>query len=278
MEAHCLVYIGAESSSSPDGVMRQAPRISHAGSMSLIGKRIKILQALLLTFVSLATVRAATVPTTPLRRVISGVQHTAWTPRDGAPAGIMAIEQSVDGALWLGSRQGLYRFDGLHFDRITVVDEDSWSPADIYALHAMPNGDLWIGQFTGGGVILLHEGKVTRYKEGLPPAGVTQFLVHPRGGFWVSTTQGLARFEGGRFHTVGPEMGLPVGQSVTCIFDADGSLIVRTFTPGLFVLHPGSSRFEHVEEKAVDRPAVGHFPSEGSEPHSPDLGRRRAAA
>ncbi|MEK6396942.1 MAG: hypothetical protein V4734_02555, partial [Terriglobus sp.] len=160
----------------------------------------------------------------------------------------MAIEQSVDGALWLGSRQGLYRFDGLHFERITMVDEDPWSPADIYALHAMPNGDLWIGQFTGGGVILLHEGKVTRYKEGLPRAGVTQFLVHPRGGFWASTTQGLARFEGGRFHPIGPEMGLPVGQSVTCIFDADGNLIVRTFTPGLFVLHPGSSRFEHVED------------------------------
>jgi len=96
----------------------------------------------------------------PLR----GLQHSQWTSRDGAPASIMAMEQTPDGVLWLGSRQGLYRFDGLHFARVTAVDESTWSPADIYALKAMPNGDMWIGQFTGGAV-LLHQGKVSRSVE-----------------------------------------------------------------------------------------------------------------
>src|SRR6187402_3114835 len=170
---------------------------------------------------------AAMTPAAPSEGPLEGLQHSQWTSRDGAPASIMAMEQTSDGVLWLGSRQGLYRFDGLHFSRVTVVDESSWSPADIYALKAMPNGDMWIGQFSGGAV-LLHSGKVTRFREGLPKAGVTQFHLDRGGTFWASTTQGLARFDGKMFHPVGADMGLPTGTSVTAALDAAGDLVVRT--------------------------------------------------
>jgi len=43
------------------------------------------------------------------------LQHTSWTERDGAPPTINDISQAPDGSLWLGSSEGLYRFDGFTF-------------------------------------------------------------------------------------------------------------------------------------------------------------------
>src|SRR5271154_1371515 len=43
------------------------------------------------------------------------MDHTAWTAREGAPIGVNDIVSASDGTLWLATRGGLYRFDGLHF-------------------------------------------------------------------------------------------------------------------------------------------------------------------
>lgn len=192
-----------------------------------------------------ATAAQAAESQTPQPHVLQGMQHMNWTGRDGAPASVMAFEQSVDGALWLGSRQGLYRFDGSGFQRIFAVDDGPASPADIYALKPTPNGDLWIGNFVAGVTLLHHDGTVSRFSKGVPRGGVTQFLQAPDGRFWASTTMGLAAFDGHAFHPVGPEMGLPTNMSVTCIVRGDGSLVVRTFVPGYFTLGPNAKRFEH---------------------------------
>ena len=50
-------------------------------------------------------------------RTIAQFAHTAWGPKDGAPSVVTALAQSTDGYLWLGSSDGLYRFDGVVFER-----------------------------------------------------------------------------------------------------------------------------------------------------------------
>lgn len=54
-------------------------------------------------------------------RALSQLRHDRWTADDGAPAQIFSLAQTPDGLLWLGSRQGLYRFDGVRFERITTA-------------------------------------------------------------------------------------------------------------------------------------------------------------
>ena len=56
------------------------------------------------------------------------LQHTSWTEREGAPPAINDISQAPDGALWLGSGEGLYRFDGFTFERVRAIDGDSPAP------------------------------------------------------------------------------------------------------------------------------------------------------
>ncbi len=47
--------------------------------------------------------------------------HERWTPAEGAPAPVYAIAQTPDGYLWLGAGNGLFRFDGVRFEKISGV-------------------------------------------------------------------------------------------------------------------------------------------------------------
>src|SRR5271168_4740646 len=108
-------------------------------------------------------------PADSLNPSLFQLRHTSWTERDGAPPQINDIAQAPDGSLWLGSDEGLYRFDGFTFERVRSIDGDSPAPTSVSCLLAAANGDLWIG--TGlNGAILLRNGEVTRFPkfEGLP--------------------------------------------------------------------------------------------------------------
>src|SRR6185436_17973828 len=49
------------------------------------------------------------------REAIAEFVHTSWTAKDGAPTDVLALAQSTDGYLWLGTTRGLFRFDGVRF-------------------------------------------------------------------------------------------------------------------------------------------------------------------
>ena len=49
-------------------------------------------------------------------RSITQFYYTFWNEKDGAPSQITALAQAEDGYLWIGSEQGLFRFDGVRFE------------------------------------------------------------------------------------------------------------------------------------------------------------------
>lgn len=59
-------------------------------------------------------------------RTIQQYVHTAWGEKEGAPSGILALAQTQDGYLWLGTISGLYRFDGVSFDNLSHDRERSF--------------------------------------------------------------------------------------------------------------------------------------------------------
>src|SRR5262245_12117619 len=96
-------------------------------------------------------------------RTIGQFVHRAWTTEEGAPGPVRAIAQTKDGYLWIGTNHGLYRFDGVKFERYEPR-EGAFPSQHVVCLRALANGDLWIG-FGTGGVSLLRNGITTNYAE-----------------------------------------------------------------------------------------------------------------
>ena len=120
-------------------------------------------------------------------RTIAQFAHTAWGSKDGAPSVVTALAQSTDGYLWLGSPDGLYRFDGVVFEHYQPQTGGPFPAQDVSSLLALPNGDLWIG-FIPGAVSLLRNGNVTNYtvREGVPEGGTHRFAQDREGTIWAT--------------------------------------------------------------------------------------------
>ncbi|HYO84648.1 MAG TPA: two-component regulator propeller domain-containing protein [Bryobacteraceae bacterium] len=67
-----------------------------------------------------------------------------WGPENGfAPGPVYAISQAKDGYLWIGTEQGLLRFDGQGFRRVEDSDPIQ-AVRPVIGLTPDSNGDLWV--------------------------------------------------------------------------------------------------------------------------------------
>lgn len=66
---------------------------------------------------------------------------------------ITAVVQTDDGLLWVGTSNGLNRFDGYRFTQTTSIDEQG-RPFEVSVLYADEDGRLWVGTARG---LLLHD-------------------------------------------------------------------------------------------------------------------------
>ncbi|MEL1264361.1 sensor histidine kinase [Pseudoxanthomonas putridarboris] len=140
------------------------------------------------------------------RLSLEQMHHTRWTAREGAPGDVRALAQDRDGYLWLGSSSGLYRFDGVEFERFQP-DAGQRLPFDsISALLAMPDGGLWIASGNRGDISLLRDGNLSHYSsiDG-PSVRVRSFALDPHGRVWAATLGGLFRLEGSRWQRISPQ-------------------------------------------------------------------------
>jgi len=89
------------------------------------------------------------------------MNHTMWTAREGAPQGVLALAQSPDGILWIGTEGGLFTFDGRSFHAFQQPPGEPDLPAGaVYSLFAARDGTVWVGFYVGGVARIVH-GHVT---------------------------------------------------------------------------------------------------------------------
>jgi signal transduction histidine kinase/ligand-binding sensor domain-containing protein/CheY-like chemotaxis protein len=133
--------------------------------------------------------------------------YDEWTVLAGLPNNtIRALVQTRDGFLWVGTPEGLARFDGLRFtsfDR-TVVPELKNSV--VYGLGEDADGTLWIGT-SANGLATFRDGRFRRldFPPDTPSATVRGFVPDFSGGMLVVTGADVWRFRGEH----GVRLGLP---------------------------------------------------------------------
>lgn len=199
---------------------------------------------------------AAPSPPAPLPARLHGVQglrdlrHAAWTLRDGAPGNIRALAQGADGFLWLGAATGLYRFDGLRFERIEPDTDDPRRSLQVTALLAARDGTIWVG-YDFGGIAAYRDGHLRAANPWPPEGGISSIVETRDGAIWVAAeSRGklvLSRLAHGRWTRWGKAQGLVEGMMGPLLPLADGGLLVAQ-PPALLRLAPGASRFVPVDQ------------------------------
>jgi PAS domain S-box-containing protein len=173
------------------------------------------------------------------------VGHDSWTFQQGAPADVVCLAQTNDGFLWLGSPNGLFRFDGMRFEPFSSPFGDRLLSNNLYSLFAPPSGGLWIG-YTFGGFSFLDKGRVTNYASGI--GSVYGFAQDRDGIVWAGTSTGLWRFDHSTWQNVGVEWNAPAERVMQVGFDSEGILwaLVGGFeaTKDLIYLIPGTGHFK----------------------------------
>ncbi|MBN8738974.1 MAG: hypothetical protein BGP24_10570 [Lysobacterales bacterium 69-70] len=171
-------------------------------------------------------------------------QHSAWSLQDGAPPDIWALAQRSDGYLWLGTGNGLFRFDGISFERYAPPPSQRLANSNVTALYTAADDALWMG-FLPGGISVLRDGRWQHYDAaaGAPATMTTGFAEDRSGALWAAATRdGLRRFDGTRWQPVGADWDFPGHRADAVLTAADGTLWVATDTT-LVYLPPGEHRF-----------------------------------
>ena len=199
--------------------------------------------------------------------------HRAWTTKDGAPADAWAIAQTPDGWLWFGAPTGLYRFDGIQFERVEIEGLDPRRSRAISMLYASDTGALWIG-YVYGGATLLQDGRFTHFgaTEGLGRGTVLWVAEDARGGTWMSTGNGFWRYDGRAWTQVGSNWGFPDSRATALAVDQRGTLWVAS-EHAFYFLEAQSQRFQTTGIRVEGVDTVGLIESpDGRMWHTNDAG------
>ena len=155
-----------------------------------------LLPALLAVLLTLATATAK-----------AGARDSGWLVRtwqtdDGLPDNrIYAVVQSPDGFLWVATRGGLVRFDGLRFEELMPEVSAGVAKREVTAVHFDRRGRAWLG-YKHGEVVCLEGGTLRHYgaKEKLPDRQVNGFAEDAAGTLVAEYSSGsaLLRIEQGK--------------------------------------------------------------------------------
>ncbi|MFI4966101.1 MAG: two-component regulator propeller domain-containing protein [Caulobacterales bacterium] len=146
----------------------------------------------------------------------------------------MVLAGDAPGFLWIGTQNGLARWDGAHF-RTFIADPrrpGSLPDSQIQALHTDPTGRLWIGTISAG--LARYDaghGRFVAYgagPQGLSHVGVTALADAAGGKLWVGTAAGLDLLN-------------PTTRAVTRIGDRGDGLVAARLTSGVTALQPERS-------------------------------------
>lgn len=201
-------------------------------------------------------------------KAITQYGHDVWLEGSGMPqTTVNAILQTRDGYLWLGTQEGLIRFDGVRFSTFNKRNTPALRNNFVVALCEDRDGALWVGTY-GGGLIRIRDGRFESYTKQNGLFSDIVYAIHQdRGGtIWIGTEGGgLNRFRNGTLSSYG---GGPLSRhGISTIEESeDGHLWIGTFGGGLYelngakpVIHTTREGLAHDSVRAVHRGRSGRL-------------------
>lgn len=205
----------------------------------------RLIRAVIIAATLLAQPAAAIAAESPRR--LAHYTHQRWIEGSESPAPVLGLAQGRDGYLWLATGEGLFRFDGISFERIDAVGA-SEPQGSTSAVLVTRNGDVWtnfdaLGRFAvyrGGALRLIEapraENRIIAFAEGLD------------GAVWALTARydgEVFRYHRGTWRLFDARQGLPLDDAFSLLVAADGAVWI-SFSNSVVRLPPGADRFQTV--------------------------------
>ncbi|HTA64914.1 MAG TPA: two-component regulator propeller domain-containing protein [Xanthomonadaceae bacterium] len=145
-----------------------------------------------------------------------------WSIQDGLPQiSVLSITQDRDGYIWVGTQNGLARFDGVRFTSYTRDNEPKLQGIWIRALMLDRSDRLWIGSYKG--LSMYSEGRFTAIppadKSAHPTLDVYAIAQDEDGTILAATTDGVMHVEKGKLVATA---GSPVKPALSLLLRHDG--------------------------------------------------------
>ncbi len=164
-----------------------------------------------------------------------------WTRQNGLPADkIGAITQTNDGYIWLGTQNGLVRFDGLEFEAVRIALEQAHGE-DVASLDQARDGGLWFairsggfGRFDGRRFSPIED---ARWWAG--DVAALQIVEAEDGAVWTGAHMGLGRWKQG--HAEETVFDEPVGNVLWLSEEPGGRIWIGTSENGVSYREDGKS-------------------------------------
>ena len=162
-------------------------------------------------------------------KAVSQYRHEVWRTREGLPqSSAEALVQTRDGYIWIGTQEGLARFDGARFVVFDKASTPELRHNRILALLEDRRGRLWIGT-EGGGLTVLEEGRFRTFgrTDGLSDDIVRALAEDAEGTLWIGTGAGLQSRDEGKFKAWGASDGVSAAVR-SLVVDPAGTLWAGT--------------------------------------------------
>jgi PAS domain S-box-containing protein len=164
-------------------------------------------------------------------KLVSQYVHDVWLTGNGLPQNsVLALAQTPDGYLWIGTENGLARFDGVRFVTFDRRNTPALKSNEIDTLLVDHKGNLWIGTH-GGGLTWLSGGVFRSYSNqpGLSNESVRALYEDERGALWIGTDGGgLSRLRDGELETYTRGNGLVDNAVFSLCGDRTGGIWIGT--------------------------------------------------
>jgi signal transduction histidine kinase/ligand-binding sensor domain-containing protein len=181
--------------------------------------------------------------------------------KDGlSQSSVLSILQDKSGFIWMGTSDGLNRYDGTKFLNFMAAYGSSKTikGGPIFAMAEDNNGLIYVGSY-GEGLSVFDPVKATFTHfssadtiagRALPNDFVLCLKKHPDGSIWMGTRAGVSRIDPQTFrftHFLAADKKFPAYSVIDLLFDAQGTVWAATYGGGLCRMKKDAGRFDQFE-------------------------------
>jgi ligand-binding sensor domain-containing protein/tRNA A-37 threonylcarbamoyl transferase component Bud32 len=161
----------------------------------------------------------------------------SWQIERGLPnSSVLSIIQDLSGYLWLGTVEGLVRFDGVNFTRFEIGNAAEIQGNFVNNLYIDHSGILWIGTLRGK-LLSLEQGRIKNHILNKNVSGMSNNCIceDNQGDLWVGTSDGLFNRPSSNKEFFQKCFAFPSVRIRCLAKDLSGRILVGTMNQGVYI-------------------------------------------